>query len=200
MHSLYIILTFMSIVVLFLSSAAVKLCCCSFWLVSVKVDLREALWGGLRLFHRLWEERWTSVTLRWTRALVNIWRCFWNILKDWKNWISVTVNSLMTAWRRCCRICTKLRLWSELQRHGRNRETLYSNWWLFLLFYCFCLISSYSLSHNNVTDESAERIHSVVSTHSNIQTVRWVCDRCFITVGLLTFYKPTLFIIKTESF
>ncbi|KAK9962549.1 hypothetical protein ABG768_007907, partial [Culter alburnus] len=28
------------------------------------------------------------------------------------------------------------------------------------------------LSHNNVTDESAERIHSVVSTHSNIQTVR----------------------------
>ncbi|XP_051719651.1 uncharacterized protein LOC127496079 isoform X9 [Ctenopharyngodon idella] len=28
------------------------------------------------------------------------------------------------------------------------------------------------LSHNNVTDESAERIHSVVSAHSNIQTVR----------------------------
>ncbi|KAK7172144.1 hypothetical protein R3I93_004446 [Phoxinus phoxinus] len=28
------------------------------------------------------------------------------------------------------------------------------------------------VSHNNITDESAERIHSVVSTHSNIQTVR----------------------------
>ncbi|XP_051719654.1 protein NLRC5-like [Ctenopharyngodon idella] len=28
------------------------------------------------------------------------------------------------------------------------------------------------LSHNNVTDESAEKIHSVVSAHSNIQTIR----------------------------
>ncbi|XP_056121945.1 uncharacterized protein LOC130100499 [Rhinichthys klamathensis goyatoka] len=28
------------------------------------------------------------------------------------------------------------------------------------------------VSHNNITDESAERIHSVVSSHSNIQTVR----------------------------
>ncbi|XP_016098423.1 protein NLRC5-like, partial [Sinocyclocheilus grahami] len=28
------------------------------------------------------------------------------------------------------------------------------------------------LSHNNITDESAKRVHSVVCTHSNIQTVR----------------------------
>ncbi|KAK7172145.1 hypothetical protein R3I93_004447 [Phoxinus phoxinus] len=28
------------------------------------------------------------------------------------------------------------------------------------------------VSHNNITDESAERIHSIVSSHSNIQTVR----------------------------
>jgi len=47
-NSLYIL-----IVLFFLSSVAVKLCCCSFWLVSVKMDLREALRGGLRLFHRL---------------------------------------------------------------------------------------------------------------------------------------------------
>ncbi len=105
-----------------LSSAVVKLCCCSFWLVLKQIHLREALWGGLRLFHRLWEERWTSVTLRWTRERVDSWLCFWNILKDWQNWISVTANSLITAWSRCCHICTKPRLWSELQRQMRNRE------------------------------------------------------------------------------
>ncbi|XP_059390055.1 protein NLRC5-like isoform X2 [Carassius carassius] len=37
------------------------------------------------------------------------------------------------------------------------------------------------LSHNNITDESAKRIHSVVCTHSNLQTVRLfgnkICER-----------------------
>ncbi len=93
-------------------SAVLNLCCFSFLL----------MWGLRKpsLFLELWVKSWTSVRLSWTRRSVEVWSWFWNILKDWQNWIWVSAVSPMTAWICCSQTSTKHKTLSEWLRNKHS--------------------------------------------------------------------------------